>query len=168
MPEMLKAFGGEDPAEIFITSQAEPCSRWRGRQCSCHEHRRGWREVRAVVEVFRSGDGGSRPIPDITPRDAAAVREYRGDLRRQNGCDDGLACARQDDQGLALGHSRSIIAIVVLDQLSKAMGAGDAGIPGAGLPGAGAAPCGRIEVSLGARFLDDVESGGSALGLHAG
>ncbi len=74
-PEALRAFDGEDPAEIFITSYAvlKPggdgmvvtCSRAPGVKCA-----RSWKYFDPAT--------ADPAFPDITPRDAAAVREYRG------------------------------------------------------------------------------------------
>jgi isoleucyl-tRNA synthetase len=73
--ELLKAFDGEDAAEIFITSQATltaggdgvavTCSRAPGVKCA-----RSWKYFDLAT--------ADPAYPDITPRDAAAVREYRG------------------------------------------------------------------------------------------
>ncbi|MDP3738715.1 MAG: isoleucine--tRNA ligase [Hyphomonadaceae bacterium] len=73
---LLKAFAGEDPAEIFITSYANltagsgeavsvASSRAPGVKCA-----RSWKYFDPKV--------ADPEFPDITPRDAAAVREYRG------------------------------------------------------------------------------------------
>jgi isoleucyl-tRNA synthetase len=74
-PELLKTFAGEDAAEIFITSQAEliaggesisvTSSRAPGVKCA-----RSWKYFDPAT--------ADPAYPDITPRDAAAVREYRG------------------------------------------------------------------------------------------
>ena len=74
-PELLKTFDGEDAAEIFITSQAElvaggdgisvTSSRAPGVKCA-----RSWKYFDPAT--------ADPSYPDITPRDAAAVREYRG------------------------------------------------------------------------------------------
>ncbi len=74
-PELLGAFAGEDAAEIFITSQAElvaggdgisvTSSRAPGVKCA-----RSWKYFDPAT--------ADPAYPDITPRDAAAVREYRG------------------------------------------------------------------------------------------
>jgi isoleucyl-tRNA synthetase len=74
-PELLKAFDGEDLAEIFITSDAKliaggsgvavACSRAGGVKCA-----RSWKYFDPAT--------ADPSYPDITPRDAAAVREYRG------------------------------------------------------------------------------------------
>jgi isoleucyl-tRNA synthetase len=73
--ELLKAFDGEDAAEIFITSHATlaaggegvavSCSRAHGVKCA-----RSWKYFDPAT--------ADPAYPDITPRDAAAVREYRG------------------------------------------------------------------------------------------
>jgi isoleucyl-tRNA synthetase len=73
--ELLKAFAGEDAAEIFITSEAKlaagsegisvACSRAGGIKCA-----RSWK--------YFDPSTADKEFPDITPRDAAAVREYRG------------------------------------------------------------------------------------------
>ncbi len=73
--DMLKAFAGEDPAEIFITSEATlsaggegvsvGSSRASGVKCA-----RSWKYFDPAT--------ADPSFPDITPRDAAAVREYRG------------------------------------------------------------------------------------------
>jgi len=74
-PALLKAFDGEDAAEIFITSQAQlaaggegvsvTSTRAPGVKCA-----RSWKYFDPAT---------ADPVyPDITPRDAAAVREYRG------------------------------------------------------------------------------------------
>jgi isoleucyl-tRNA synthetase len=72
--EALKAFDGQDPAEIFITSLASlahggdgvtvTCSRAPGVKCA-----RSWKYFDPAT--------ADPAFPDITPRDAAAVREYR-------------------------------------------------------------------------------------------
>jgi len=74
-PGLLKAFDGEDAAEIFITSQAQlmaggegvsvTSTRAPGVKCA-----RSWRYFDPAT--------ADPAFPDITPRDAAAVREYRG------------------------------------------------------------------------------------------
>jgi isoleucyl-tRNA synthetase len=74
-PDLLKAFDGEDLAEIFITSDAKliaggsgvavACSRAGGVKCA-----RSWKYFDPAT--------ADPSYPDITPRDAAAVREYRG------------------------------------------------------------------------------------------
>ena len=73
--ELRKAFDGEDPAEIFITSEASlvaggegvavTCARAGGVKCA-----RSWKYFDPAT--------ADPAFPDITPRDAAAVREYRG------------------------------------------------------------------------------------------
>ncbi len=73
--DLLKAFAGEDPAEIFITSEASlvaggegiavSCARATGVKCA-----RSWKYFDPAT--------ADPAFPDITPRDAAAVREYRG------------------------------------------------------------------------------------------
>ena len=73
--DLLKAFAGEDPAEIFITSDASlvaggegiavSCARAAGVKCA-----RSWKYFDPAT--------ADAAFPDITPRDAAAVREYRG------------------------------------------------------------------------------------------
>jgi isoleucyl-tRNA synthetase len=73
---LLKAFDGEDPSEIFITSGAQlseatgdstsvATSRAAGVKCA-----RSWK--------YFDPKTADPEFPDITPRDAAAVREYRG------------------------------------------------------------------------------------------
>ncbi len=72
--DALKAFDGEDPAELFITSVATlahggegvtvACSRAPGVKCA-----RSWKYFDPAT--------ADPAFPDITPRDAAAVREYR-------------------------------------------------------------------------------------------
>jgi len=73
---LLKAFDGEDPSEIFITSGARlsaaggetisvASSRAPGVKCA-----RSWK--------YFDPKTADPAYPDITPRDAAAVREYRG------------------------------------------------------------------------------------------
>ncbi len=74
-PDLLAAFHGEDPAEIFITSAAQLSSgadqtlvtstRAQGVKCA-----RSWKYFDPAT--------ADPQFPDITPRDAAAVREYRG------------------------------------------------------------------------------------------
>jgi isoleucyl-tRNA synthetase len=72
--ETIKAFAGEDPAEIFITSQAQLSAGGEGVAVT---------PIRAVgVKCARSWKyfdpaTADPAFPDITPRDAAAVREYR-------------------------------------------------------------------------------------------
>jgi len=72
---LLDAYQGQDAAEIFITSGARLVSGGQGVSVSC---------VRASgVKCARSWKYFDPAIadpefPDITPRDAAAVREYRG------------------------------------------------------------------------------------------
>ncbi len=72
--ETMKAFAGEDPAEIFITSQAQLSAGGEGVAVT---------PTRAVgVKCARSWKyfdpaTADPAFPDITPRDAAAVREYR-------------------------------------------------------------------------------------------
>jgi isoleucyl-tRNA synthetase len=73
--DLLKAFDGEDAAEIFITSGANlvaggdgiavMSSRASGVKCA-----RSWKYFDPAT--------ADPAFPDITPRDAAAVREYRG------------------------------------------------------------------------------------------
>jgi isoleucyl-tRNA synthetase len=85
--QLHDSFDGEDPAEIFITSTAEIttemppdnllrsrtgvevvgviCSRAPGIKCA-----RSWKYFDPAT--------ADPEFPDITPRDAAAVREYRG------------------------------------------------------------------------------------------
>ncbi len=85
--DMLAAFDGEDAAEIFITSGAQLKSGPAGEG-----------QVAAVVSTRAPGVKCARSwkyfdpatadpdFPDITPRDAGAVREYRGlPLRSQKG-----------------------------------------------------------------------------------
>jgi isoleucyl-tRNA synthetase len=77
--KLLKAFDGEDPAEIFITSAAQLSaggdainvisSRAAGVKCA-----RSWK--------YFDPKTADPEFPDITPRDAAAVREYRGLVRK--------------------------------------------------------------------------------------
>src|SRR5690606_28102611 len=80
--DLQKAFEGEDAAEIFITSHASlalggegeitvACSRAPGIKCA-----RSWKYFDPAT--------ADPEFPDITPRDAAAVREYRG-LGKQTG-----------------------------------------------------------------------------------
>jgi isoleucyl-tRNA synthetase len=72
--ETIKAFAGEDPAEIFITSQAQLSAGGEGVAVT---------PTRAVgVKCARSWKyfdpaTADPAFPDITPRDAAAVCEYR-------------------------------------------------------------------------------------------
>jgi isoleucyl-tRNA synthetase len=74
--DLLQAFDGEDAAEIFITSGASlskglgegiavTSSRAAGVKCA-----RSWK--------YFDPKAADPQFPDITPRDAAAVREYRG------------------------------------------------------------------------------------------
>ncbi len=73
--DLLNAFAGEDAAEIFITSGADlvaggegvavSCARAAGIKCA-----RSWK--------YFDPASADPAFPDITPRDAAAVREYRG------------------------------------------------------------------------------------------
>jgi isoleucyl-tRNA synthetase len=72
--DLLSAFDGEDAAEIFITSGARlesgdaisvSSSRAAGVKCA-----RSWK--------YFDPKTADPQFPDITPRDAAAVREYRG------------------------------------------------------------------------------------------
>jgi isoleucyl-tRNA synthetase len=79
--DLLAAFNGEDPAEIFITSVARlkagegetqvTSTRAPGIKCA-----RSWKYFDPAT-----ADPG---FPDITPRDAAAVREYRRLPSRQS------------------------------------------------------------------------------------
>ena len=72
--DLINAFAGEDPAELFITSGANLVAGGEGVAVSC---------VRAAgVKCARSWKyfdpaSADPAFPDITPRDAAAVREYR-------------------------------------------------------------------------------------------
>jgi isoleucyl-tRNA synthetase len=79
-PALLEAFADEDPAEIFITSEAKlspgggetiavASTRAPGVKCA-----RSWK--------YFDPKNADPEFPDITPRDAAAVREYRGLVRR--------------------------------------------------------------------------------------
>ncbi len=53
---------------------------------------RDWKKCARVVECFDAATADPA-FPDITPRDAAAVREYRGLVRGSYGRNDGLAVA---------------------------------------------------------------------------
>jgi isoleucyl-tRNA synthetase len=76
--ELLDAYQGQDAAEIFITSGARlvsggqrvsvSCMRASGVKCA-----RSWKYFDPAI--------ADPEFPDITPRDAAAVREYRGAKR---------------------------------------------------------------------------------------
>ena len=72
--EMLKAFAGEDPAEIFITSQATLSAGGEG--VSVGSTRAGGVKCARSWKYFDPATADPA-FPDITPRDAAAVREYR-------------------------------------------------------------------------------------------
>jgi isoleucyl-tRNA synthetase len=82
--DLLAAFDGEDPAEIFITSAARlkagegalavTSTRAPGIKCA-----RSWK----YFDPADPENPADPQFPDITPRDAAAVREYRGLPPRQ-------------------------------------------------------------------------------------
>ena len=72
--DLINAFAGEDPAELFITSGANLVAGGEGVAVSCARA--------AGVKCARSWKyfdpaSADPAFPDITPRDAAAVREYR-------------------------------------------------------------------------------------------
>jgi len=73
--DLLKAFDGEDPAEIFITSEASLVAGGEGVAVSCA--RAGGVKCARSWKYFDPATADPA-FPDITPRDAAAVREYRG------------------------------------------------------------------------------------------
>ncbi len=73
--ETLKAFAGEDPAEIFITSQADLSAGGEG--VAVTSTRAGGVKCARSWKYFDPATADPA-FPDITPRDAAAVREYRG------------------------------------------------------------------------------------------
>jgi len=72
--ETIKAFAGEDPAEIFITSQAELSAGGEG--IAVTSTRAGGIKCARSWKYFDPATADPA-FPDITPRDAAAVREYR-------------------------------------------------------------------------------------------
>jgi isoleucyl-tRNA synthetase len=76
--ELLDAYQGQDAAEIFITSGARLVSGGQGVSVSCMRASgvkcaRSWKYFDPAI--------ADPEFPDITPRDAAAVREYRGAKR---------------------------------------------------------------------------------------
>jgi isoleucyl-tRNA synthetase len=73
--DLLDAFAGEDAAEIFITSGANLVAGGEGVAVSC-ERASGVKCARSW-KYFDPATADPQ-FPDITPRDAAAVREYRG------------------------------------------------------------------------------------------
>jgi isoleucyl-tRNA synthetase len=73
--ELLSAFDGEDPAEIFITSEASLVAGGEGLAVTCA--RAGGVKCARSWKYFDPATADPA-FPDITPRDAAAVREYRG------------------------------------------------------------------------------------------
>jgi len=75
----LDAFAGEDAAEIFITSDARLSAGGDGAAISVSSTRvpDGWIKCARSWKYFASTTADPA-FPDITPRDAAAVREYRG------------------------------------------------------------------------------------------
>jgi isoleucyl-tRNA synthetase len=75
-PALLKAFEGEDPSEIFITSGAR-LSAAAGEAISVASSRAEGVKCARSWKYFDPGTADP-DFPDITPRDAAAVREYRG------------------------------------------------------------------------------------------
>jgi isoleucyl-tRNA synthetase len=72
--DMRSAFDGEDAAEIFITSGAKLES---GNAISVASSRAGGVKCARSWKYFDPKTADPQ-FPDITPRDAAAVREYRG------------------------------------------------------------------------------------------
>ncbi len=72
--ETMKAFAGEDPAEIFITSQAQLSAGGEG--VAVTSTRAGGVKCARSWKYFDPATADPA-FPDITPRDAAAVREYR-------------------------------------------------------------------------------------------
>ncbi|HEX5005498.1 MAG TPA: isoleucine--tRNA ligase, partial [Hyphomonadaceae bacterium] len=73
---LLKSFEGEDPSEIFITSGAN-LSAAAGEAISVASSRAGGVKCARSWKYF-DPKAADPDYPDITPRDAAAVREYRG------------------------------------------------------------------------------------------
>jgi isoleucyl-tRNA synthetase len=72
--ETMKAFAGEDPTEIFITSQAQLSAGGEG--VAVTSTRAGGVKCARSWKYFDPATADPA-FPDITPRDAAAVREYR-------------------------------------------------------------------------------------------
>ena len=75
----LDAFSDEDAAEIFITSDAKLNAGGDGEAISVSSARvpDGWIKCARSWKYF-APSAADPAFPDITPRDAAAVREYRG------------------------------------------------------------------------------------------
>jgi isoleucyl-tRNA synthetase len=75
-PALVKAFDDQDPSEIFITSGAR-LSAGTGETVSVASSRAAGVKCARSWKYFdpKTADPA---FPDITPRDAAAVREYRG------------------------------------------------------------------------------------------
>jgi len=77
--DTLKAFAGEDAAEIFITSDAKLAAGGEGGAITVNSTRvpDDWIKCARSWKYFAQSSADPA-FPDITPRDAAAVREYRG------------------------------------------------------------------------------------------
>ncbi len=74
--DLLQAFDGEDAAEIFITSGAS-LSKGSGEGIAVTSSRAAGVKCARSWKYFDPKTADPQ-FPDITPRDAAAVREYRG------------------------------------------------------------------------------------------
>jgi isoleucyl-tRNA synthetase len=72
---LLEAFAGEDAAEIFITSGANLVAGGEG--ITVRSSRAGGVKCARSWKYFDPATADPA-FPDITPRDAVAVREYRG------------------------------------------------------------------------------------------
>ncbi len=77
--DTLKAFDGEDAAEIFITSDAKLAAGGENGAITVSSARvpGDWIKCARSWKYFAPASADPA-FPDITPRDAAAVREYRG------------------------------------------------------------------------------------------
>jgi len=75
----LDAFAGEDAAEIFITSDAKLSADADSSSVNVISVRvpDDWKKCARSWKYF-APSSADPAFPDITPRDAAAVREYRG------------------------------------------------------------------------------------------
>jgi isoleucyl-tRNA synthetase len=77
-PDLYAAFDGEDAAEIFITSAAGlGAGEGEGDGVSVTSQRAGGHKCARSWKYFDPATADP-DFPDVTPRDAAAVREYRG------------------------------------------------------------------------------------------